>query len=303
MGIVCTLPLPHRSNFHYLIQAKIYSLDEIREIKNELSGTTLTAHSHSVVALSSVQEQLITPTTNITTILSMKSIYQAKKGDFYDVGQWVFRVCWRRHKRFPTREEVREGLEQVGEVDTDKMEKLYKCISRRFDERKISIGRYIDLDTQRYGSIDISSCLNRYPKSYRSCNITPKRLAIGMDYIRNTIMGGVECAYNAGKELTVSTDAMSAYSVKLWKMGIIKKKDKWGDALVSRAIRYILEEYGDLEKLDADHNIGVSMRYMITPKYHAYKQVANFVGMPTIGRIRAKGMASVQEWDSMGNTA
>jgi len=58
-----------------------------------------------------------------------------------------------------------------------------------------------------------------------------------------------------------------------------------------------------LEKLDGDHNIGVSMRFMITPQYQAYQEVADFVEPKTISRIRAKGMASIQDWHTMGNIA
>ena len=124
-----------------------------------------------------------------------------------------------------------------------------------------------------------------------------------MDYFRNTIRGGVECRTNRGKELTVSTDYMGSHSMKLWKKKIIKGKDKWAQPQVSRAIRYMLEEFGDIERLDGSCYKGISMRYMVTPQYHAYQEVVSHVGVNTVNKIRAKGLASVQNWDTMDNTA
>ena len=133
--------------------------------------------------------------------------------------------------------------------------------------------------------------------------MSPIRLAIGMDYIRNTIRGGVECKNNYGRELTVSTDAMGSHSMKLWKKGIITRKDKWAKPQVSRAIRYMLEEFGDIEKLDAGYFKGISMRYMVAEKYHAYDEVVKHVGVKTINTVTAKGMSSLIKWDDMGSTA
>ena len=91
--------------------------------------------------------------------------------------------------------------------------------------------------------------------------------------------------------------------MKLWKKKIIKGKDKWAQPQVSRAIRYMLEEFGDIERLDGSCYKGISMRYMVTPQYHAYQEVVSHVGVNTVNKIRAKGLASVQNWDTMDNTA
>jgi hypothetical protein len=96
---------------------------------------------------------------------------------------------------------------------------------------------------------------------------------------------------------------MGPYSIKLWQKGLIKRKDKWAQPQVSRAIRYMLEEFGDIEKLDGSCFKGISMRYKITPKYHACKEVMGHVDPSTVNKITAKGMASVEDWDSKGNTA
>ncbi len=200
-------------------------------------------------------------------------------------------------KRQPTRQEVKEALEQIGIVDDKKLDKLYKCISKRFGPDKIHLGKYLEQDTKRYEAIDIFNCLNRYGKSYRILNIIPEQLAVGMDYFRTTI----ECSKNTGRELTVSTDAMGAHSLKLWKQGLIKRQVKWSDPKKSRAIRYMLEESGDIEKLNANSTVGVSMRWMVGKQYHSHNEVSKKVGKKTESIERARGLASLQDWDNMGN--
>jgi hypothetical protein len=303
MGNICLLPRPSINDFHYLINSKIYSISELKEIKLALTDTNNRGPCRTTSVLSSKKINKYTPSIYITIILSHFRSFYAKNGDYYGVGQWVFREIWRSEKRNPTRDEVRKALKQLGKVDEEKMKKLYKCISRRFKKEKLELGKYIDRDTKRYEKIDIAGSLERYGNSYTKLNITAKKIAIGMDYIKNTITGGVECKKNKGKELTVSTDYMGSYSMKLWKKGLIKKKDKWAQPQVSRAIRYMLEDFGDIEKLDASSYPGTSMRYMVSPQYHAYQEVEDHVDINRVNRIRTKGMASMQDWDSMGSTA
>ena len=75
-------------------------------------------------------ESSFLPPTSYTIILSGNRQYSAKNRDWYEAGQWVFRQYFMVEKRQPTRQEVKEALEQIGEVDDTKMDKLYKSITQ-----------------------------------------------------------------------------------------------------------------------------------------------------------------------------
>ena len=63
----------------------------------------------------------------------------------------------------------------------------------------------------------------------------------------------------------------------------------------------MLEDFRDIEKLNANFTIGVSMRWMVGEQYHAYKEVSGKVGKMTESIERTRGLASLQDWDNMDN--
>ena len=118
-----------------------------------------------------------------------------------------------------------------------------------------------------------------------------------MDYFRTTN----KCSKNLGRELTGSTDARGAHSMKLWKKGLIKRQVKWSEPQKSRAIRYMLEKFGDIDKVNGNYTVGISMRWMVGKQYHVYNEVSGKVGKTTESIERARGLASLQDWDEMDN--
>lgn len=83
------------------------------------------------------------------------------------------------------------------------------------------------------------------------------------------------------------------------------------------ACRLLFEHYGWLDKIDADYelptyyqvdgkvvkNNGKAMAYTLTPQFPFYEEFEKAVGKKNINKVRAKGMASLLDLESMGNTA
>ena len=69
-----------------------------------------------------------------------------------------------------------------------------------------------------------------------------------------------------------------------------------------------------MEKIDADYETptygedgekvnGKAMSYTLTEKFPLYLEFEQAVGKKNIDKVRAKGMVSLQDWDSMGQSA
>ena len=79
------------------------------------------------------------------------------------------------------------------------------------------------------------------------------------------------------------------------------------------ACRLLFEHYEWLEKIVADYETptyedgekvnGKAMSYTLTDKFPLYVEFEQAVDKKNIAKVRAKGMASLQDWDSMGQSA
>ena len=92
----------------------------------------------------------------------------------------------------------------------------------------------------------------------------------------------------------------------------VKKYNITIDDNMCLACRLLFEHYGWLEKIDADYEIpsyengekinGKGMAYTLTEHFPYYNEFEKVVGKKNIDKVRTKGMVSIEDWDSMGQT-
>ena len=116
--------------------------------------------------------------------------------------------------------------------------------------------------------------------------------------------GYIYTCLSSNKELTLS----SYNGFKTF----VKKFNITVDDNICLACRLLFEHYRWLEKLDADYEIpyyengkkvdGKGMAYALTEHFPFFAEFEKAVGKSNIDKVRAKGMVSLEDWDSMGNT-
>ncbi len=234
-----------------------------------------------------------------------------------------FTEYWKENKRKPTRQECRTyyrnhpsstGAEDSGDIC--RLDAVYDYVDRWFKPEKVGTGAInsnkvmenIDNDEKILPTIITQQridCIKAsHGSSYAKIRVEHKDLAIGMAYFFHTSMKAKEKNKDDSRELTVNTrKGMLKFIQELRQKGMLKRNEVWKDEKKCKAIRDVLEHIGWLECIDADWDEGVSKRWAIGRSYHRYNEFVEYVGQSTIDRIRTKGLVSVQDWDSMGNTA
>ena len=232
----------------------------------------------------------------------------------------ITREYYRKNNILPTKEwrEKRYRLHpaSTGEADQQDIESIYQIcelIDKDFNPDKIGSGDIVitkdDIDDNEDLLVDIitqeqiNHIKNSHGSSYGIINVTHKDLSIGQAYFVDKSMKGRDRKEQENRELTVATAAMAEFTQKLYKRGILRRRDTWKDEKKCRAIRYVLEHIGWIECLDGNWEPGVSKRWAIGENYHLYSEFEKYVGPQNVDRIRNQGMASLENWDDMGNTA
>lgn len=225
------------------------------------------------------------------------------------------------HGQQPTKEwrerKYREHPASTGQADDEDIEEIYEIcelIDKDFDPNKLGDDQriiitqeYIDNDEKRLMNILTMEQINNikisHGISYGKIHVSYRDLAIGHSYFVEKSLKGKVRKEQEKRELTVATKPMADYTQKLYKRGILKRKETWKDEKKCRAIRYILEQIGWLKCLDGNWDVGVAKRWAIGKHHHRHNEFIGYVGKPTVDRIRAKGMASLEDWDSMWESA
>ena len=107
------------------------------------------------------------------------------------------------------------------------------------------------------------------------------------------------------KELTLSTyDGFKKFCAKY---GVVIKYNN-----ICLACRLLFEHYNWLEKIDAEYETpyyqdgkkisGKGMAYCLTDNFPFYAEFEKAVGKKNIDKVRAKGMVSLEDWGSMGQS-
>jgi hypothetical protein len=227
---------------------------------------------------------------------------------------------WKEFRNIPTRQECRTYYRKhpssTGEEDSGdviRLNAVYDYVNAWFKPEKVGMSQIlitrkgIDHDLQLLQTLLTQDLIDlikiSHGNTYKKISIGYLDLAIGQTYFMDKTMRGKDRKELEKRELTVSTGSMSEFTQHLYKNGILKRTETWKDEKKCRAIRYVLEHIGWIECLDKTWNTDVSKRWGIGKAYHRYDEYVGYVGKPTIDRIQAKGLASLQDWDSMGSTA
>lgn len=204
----------------------------------------------------------------------------------------------------------------TGEADEQDIQEIYEIcelIDKEFKPEKVGSGRIVitresieddsDIVQAIISQEQINQIKNSHGNSYEKIRVSDRDIAIGQAYFVDKSMKSKERKEQHGLELTVATESMSEFTQQLLAKSILKRSETWKDQKKCRAIRYVLEHIGWIECLDADWDKGISKRWGIGKEYHRYKEFVEYVGETTIGRVRNKGLASMEDWDNMGQTA